>query len=496
MVLVGLTWAALMVLAGGEGAPRAEGANAALAPAVPGTPAPPVEVEPAPGPQDAAGAAAAVRATQDLEAKLIELSNQLAGLEKQRASWEDIRLRLDQLGTQVDGLSRQLEAARAATPASPYPGAPGPMDSVRRGGLLVVSTPDDSFLLRPTLRLQAGYQGQLVSLGPGQLVAPDSSTFLLRRAEVMLEGHVFQRLIEYRLQLDFVAPQVVKDAFVQWRVSPCLAVRIGQFKIPYGFERYILSAYYEFVGASEAAKAFSLGRDIGAMVVGRQFGGKLQYQASVTNGAGPGRLNDNLDLAYALRMVAAPFGPLPEEEGDIAGQPRPLVSMGGAAYYNLLPTDVRARTGDPTANQDVDGDGRIDNVAVWQGALQLRAMWRGAALQAEYYQRLEHPGGAAADRDSHGEYAQASYFVIPHFLQVAARLGRTAEPLYGAPLAVRQAIGTSVDEQAGAISAYIRRQALKIQLDYTHLRAENVSAPGGFYTPDTQRVRAQVQLMF
>ena len=47
------------------------------------------------------------------------------------------------------------------------------------------------------------------------------------------------------------------------------------------------------------------------------------------------------------------------------------------------------------APTDLDGDGRTDNVAVWQGGLELRALWLGAALQAEWFGRLEDPGVAA-----------------------------------------------------------------------------------------------------
>ena len=101
------------------------------------------------------------------------------------------------------------------------------------------------------------------------------------------------------------------------------------------------------------------------------------------------------------------------------------MSIGAAGYFNLLPTDVAARTGNPQANTDLNGDQRVDNVAVWQGAIELRVHFRGAALQAELFHRLEHPGADVADRTFRGEYLQASYFVIPHFLAVDARVERT-----------------------------------------------------------------------
>ena len=83
------------------------------------------------------------------------------------------------------------------------------------------------------------------------------------------------------------------------------------------------------------------------MAIGRPLAGRLQYEFAVLNGA-DGQLNDNIDLAYAARVAAAPWGPLPAGEGDIEWHPDPRAMMGLAGYYNLIPTDVIARTGDPT----------------------------------------------------------------------------------------------------------------------------------------------------
>jgi hypothetical protein len=351
--------------------------------------------------------------------------------------------------------------------------------------------------VRPQLRVQAGYEGALVERGPGQLAAPNRSAFQLRHAELFLQGSVLLRQLEYRLQVDFAEPTILKDAFAQWRVSGSLAVRIGRFKLPFGFQRYLRSTYYDFVDRSETMNAFSLERDVGVMVVGRPLAGRLQYQLAVSNGAGSDlQKNDNLDLSATMRVVAAPWGPLPDSEGDLVGQRRPLLAVGAAGNFNLLPTDLALRTGDPSANLDIDQNGRVDNVSVWQGAVELRAHFRGAALQAELFRRLEHPGVAGADRTTGGAYAQASYFVLPHFLQVAARVERSDLPLYGATLTQRQASGSRVYAQTGAVSAFVRGHDVKVQLDYTHLRSEGASTAGGVYSPDSHRVRASAQLMF
>jgi hypothetical protein len=140
----------------------------------------------------------------------------------------------------------------------------------------------------------------------------------------------------------------------------------------------------------------------------------------------------------------------------------------------------------------------VDTVAVWQGGIELRAQFRGAALQAEIFRRLEHPGAAAADRRTGGFYAQASYFVIPHFLSVAARVESTDLPLYGVSLAERQARGSHLDGQTAAVNAFLRGHDLKLQLDYSHLRTEDIAVAGGSgtYSADSHRLRASAQLMF
>jgi len=442
------------------------------------------------------------KAIQDLEAQVIELRRIIEAMDQSRASVDDLRRRIDELETRLGDNDRRDEALAHGQ------GGEATLFKFHDDGFTLHS-PDGRFELTPHLRLQTVYAGVLASKGTADNgVAPDKSGFTLSHAELIMEGHVWRRIITYRLQLDAAESPTINDAYAQIGPPRRFGVRVGQFKVPYGLQRWTYSGELEFIDISAPMAAFQLDRDIGLMLVGTPLGGKLAYEVAVLNGAGAGKPNDNIDLAYAARVVASPFGTLPPGEGDVEWHPRPRASLGVAGYYNLVPTDIIARTAahgattNPNANTDQDGDGRIDNVAIWQGNVELKALWRGAALQAEYFTRYEKPGGMFAARSYQGEYVQASYFVIRGRLQVAGRLGWTDEPRYGSTPDERALTGNHVNEQSAAVNAYLRGHRMKLQVDYTHSHAtykepgSDMPAVPALSGPTQHRVRAALQVGF
>ncbi len=305
-------------------------------------------------------AAAAQHAAQEAEAQVIELRRQIDALERQHQSYDDVRRRLDEIDARQGEIDRHAQAAADANP---------PETSVIRfhDDGFSIRSPDNGFYLHPLLRVQAIYTGEIASKGFADKAAPDTSGFSLGRAEMILEGHVGGPFFQYRLQLDAAESPSLKDAYVTWQPNRMLALEAGQFKVPYGLQRQYWKAELEFIDISVPMAAFSLERDLGLMAVARLLPGRLTVQAALLNGAGANVPNDNFDLAYALRIVATPFGPLPATEGDIEGHARPLLSIGAAGYFNLVPTDIVARSSGTLTDTDEDGNGRIDNVAIWQG---------------------------------------------------------------------------------------------------------------------------------
>jgi hypothetical protein len=446
------------------------------------------------GARDEAEGAAAQHATQELEVRVIELQRALDAMARERASYDDLRRRLDELEAR--------EATFRRGGASDWMSVPGGGDGLRVSpDGVVIRSPGNRFLLRPGLRLQSLYEWDVATAGQQDLVAPESSAFSLAHAELLFEGHAFDPRFEFRLELDFAdsTPTIPKDAFVQWRFTRSFGVRVGQLKVPFGLETQYWNALLELVDVAGATTAFTLDRQVGVELVGRPLAGRLQYQIAATNGprapcpavTGVGPQCDEVDLAYAARVVAAPFGPLPIHEGDLEGQRRPLLAVGVSGAYFLLPTDIRARTNDATAPLDINLDHHVDNVGVVQGGVELRAMWRGASLQAEWLGRREQPGAAGPDRSTWGGYAQAGYFVLAHHLQAVARLGRTDLPSYGQSLIARSLHGSRTTEETVGLNAYLHGHGAKLQVDYTH-----ASTPDATSAPTVNRIRAALQLAF
>jgi len=471
-------------------APGAADAPTAVAPAAAGPVTPATA-----GPADAAAKgdadlAATRKAVQDLEVQVIEMRRMIEGMDRSRASVDDIRRRLDEMDTRLGENDRRDDALAAGT------GQEATLFKFRDDGFAMRS-PHGRFLLIPHLRLQTVYTGILASQGSADAASPDQSGFTLPHAELILEGHVGSRVFGYRLQVDAAESPTINDAYALVALHRSFGLRAGQFKVPYGFQRWTWSGELEFVDISAPMAAFQLDRDIGLMAAGHPLAGRLTYEVAAMNGAGATKPNDNIDLAYAARIVAAPWGPLTPGEGDLYWHQSPRASLGVAGYYNLLPTDVRARTNDPTANLDQDNDGRVDNVAIWQGGVELRALWRGAALQAEWFGRYEMPGGISSSRSYQGGYVQASYFIIRGRLQVAGRIGSTDVPRYGSTPVQRALFGDHVDEQSAAVNGYLRGHRVKVQVDYTHAQAEDTTTGLDAATaPNQHRVRAAVQVGF
>jgi phosphate-selective porin OprO/OprP len=159
---------------------------------------------------------------------------------------------------------------------------------------------------RLQLRGYAQFDGRFFSGDEGRLAI---DTFVLRRARPILQG-ALGKSFEFQIMPDFGGgTTVLQDAWLDFKPSPKLRVRVGKYKSPVGLERLQSATALTFV-----ERAFPTllvpNRDVGVMLHGELAGGVVAYAGGVFDGAPDGGsvdadLNDGKDLAG--RVFLSPF---------------------------------------------------------------------------------------------------------------------------------------------------------------------------------------------
>jgi phosphate-selective porin OprO/OprP len=147
---------------------------------------------------------------------------------------------------------------------------------------------------------------------------PDAtSTFLIRRARLNLEGTAFQNF-DWKLQTDFQTngvdnstSTVVQDAYVGAKAFDWLQLRVGKMKSPIGVERW-QSAHARWFTDLITTTYLVPNRTVGAMLWGNVGDGLAEYYAGLFNGAPDGG-SSNVSTSeqntkdFEARLAVSPF---------------------------------------------------------------------------------------------------------------------------------------------------------------------------------------------
>lgn len=229
----------------------------------------------------------------------------------------------------------------AASPAAAEDGAKpnGRIDGGPGRGL-VFTTPDDSFAIQ--VRARAQLRSTLL-IQDEDSEDEDSLGFNVRRMRLAIRADARPWNLNFYLQLgmapldlDPVAPNVVRDAVVTWRPSPAFRLRVGQAKVAFNRERVVSSSALAFVDRTIVNAELNLDRDMGVQFLFDQLDGHghLLAQLGVFGGDGRGVLNQDLGLLYAGRLEYR-LDPKADDysEADLredASRPQLSIGLGGA----------------------------------------------------------------------------------------------------------------------------------------------------------------------
>lgn len=260
------------------------------------------------------------------------------------------------------------------------------------------------------------------------------SRFLTRMVRPQLRGNLLVPWIRFFVQPELGTSQPkLLDLEVDFVPHEAIGLRAGQFLTP--FSRAFLTPVpkLQFPDFSVANDAFRAGRDTGAMLFGRPFGGLLEYDLAVFNGNGIDKDGNDDDLMLWMgRLALNPLGALPYDE---------VPGLEGSAPFRVA----------------LGVNGYVSGTRKTLGA-DLAASWHGFTLLAEVFRRTDSAAAATAS-ESFGAYVQLGALLF-EAVELCTRAS-VVDLALGTP-----SPGFAVYE--GLANTYLAKHQLKVGLLFLH----------------------------
>jgi phosphate-selective porin OprO/OprP len=279
------------------------------------------------------------------------------------------------------------------------------------------------------------------------------STFELRRVRMKIGGHGYQPWIKYYFEVNLQSTSNSgsssgSTSLLDWRISlerfQFLSLQVGQWKVDYNRERRDSSGNQQFVERSIVNSAFTIDRQVGAMLYGHLAPGTFfdsRYYAGVFTGSGRGEANDDDNMMYFGRFQWNFLGrDLKWTQSDVEFHEQPTASVAFAAYTNIGKCTRWSSSGCGTLGSlNSAGLPYTPDAAASNGQFRVEGMmeefalkWQGLSIQHEYHWKQvkddSFPEGAPGYKTNlMGSYSQIGYFphylipVVPKPLEVAFR---------------------------------------------------------------------------
>lgn len=384
------------------------------------------------------------QSVQELSSKVSALEQELDKLRRQQAASPEVVSGLDTIGTRLDAIERDVESLRTQVADVEQPSASASGGAVDWDGGFKWASSDGNY----ALKLGGFVQPRLQLRLPESFDTISESTFRLRRARLAASGNLGGEELTWKMQAELgvdAAPAL--DYFLDYEFAPELAVRAGQDKVFFTRTWWASDASIDVLERPAAIDGLRYDRDIGVWVHG-WLADRLYYHAGVSNGAGPNKRNDNIDVAALIRLEAMVVGDKFEPMiKNLEAKPELQLLVGVGAVHDLVRVPETI-AGIEVTNRDVDSNGTLDNVRVWSSSFTAAARIEGLELMTEGIWRherwgtiLDHSDNAQLDEavrpsaSGHRNYLagflHASYVLVAKHLQAAARVGHNRVALLG-----------------------------------------------------------------
>ena len=331
---------------------------------------------------------------------------------------------------------------------------------------------DKKFLMQVQWRFQFRYQAnaedQLFFIGEEDNT---SSSFNIQRARIKVGGYAYQPHIKYYLEYDFPSGYLLNWEFTFAKFK-ALQFKLGQWKIKYNTERFISSGKQQLVERSVSNRYFTLDRQIGVMVKGDLFDGKIasgSYNIGVFNGNGRGVQNDDGKFLFfsryqwnfsrhPMKMYYCDFDRTTKPEGFIA-----FAYVHNESAY----TRFSSSGGGALPGYDI---GETGQYLINQFNMELMFKYRGFSFANENHFKNIDDKGLLQKSQIYGGYAMAGYF----FSEIIKFMPKPLEfTLRYALVSNNTFFSKNINEYSIGLNWFFKGHLSKITADFSYIKNQD-----------------------
>jgi len=448
----------------------------------------------------------------DLTSRLTQMEQALNKLEREREAMPEAIKSIDALEQDLKAAQADIEELRTRLGDVEQPAEVGGGGGAGYDDGFTWTSGGGDYTLKVGGFVQWRMYGSLAEDGAGDL-GRSAEGFAFRRTRFHFGGTA--KGVEFFVLADPRLDQALVDYWVRVPMS-IYGVKVratfGQGRTPFTRNFMTWAPDTLFTERPRVIDDFRYDRSVGVGLDASFLGDRLWAYVGVTNGAGRGQVNENLDFATIARVEGAVLGKRPERYsyGDIEHSAEPVLVLGTGIVHDLaaVPASI---AGIEVGQRDVDANGDIDNVRIISMSADALFRLQGFELAVEGVYRREnwgtvfdHPDnsdvGALFEFDGKrnylGLYADASY--AWHSLVFGARLAHHRQAVLLSDGRERSEPPKSkrLVEASAVVQRYWGQTKRRFYgLQYTYLNNNNKDDPE-VLDDEEHRAIAEVQLVW
>ncbi|MET0594788.1 MAG: porin [Polyangiaceae bacterium] len=297
-------------------------------------------------------------------------------------------------------------------------------------------------------------------------------------ARLWFSGHVYRPELTFMIQLavagrDFrdgaISP--IYDAFLDWKVHRDLAVRAGQYFVPFDRLRTVREFALQMGDRPRPVNELTLDRDVGVTFYSDKFlddKSPFAWRLGAFGGGGTNLVDGKKPGVLLVgRLELRPFGAIDDDsEGDLERRAKPALAIGAGFANNWNTNRARSTTGARFVGGTTDyRHAAADLVFKWSGfALQAEYLWRRASNDLILSTGPDGMTITEATRSGTGWILQASYVLDPP-IEFVGRLSRLST-FAGTDPRFIQEVRSFGQETAAGVNYYFNGHRFKLQADW------------------------------